>query len=268
MKINRIGLLAGSGELPLHFLVKAKEKNIDVVLMCIENGTKNNLSKFAYKNYTVKLTALSDIIKICKKEKIQKIVMLGYVHHSNLLKNIKFDFKTLKVLLKTKDKRASSILKGAINELAAEGIKVIDSRFLLTDIIADSGFLTNKKPAKRYIDDAIFGYKIAKKIASADIGQTVIIKNKVVIAVEAMEGTDLCIKRGAKLAGPEFVVVKVARPKQDMRFDVPVVGLKTIKLLKKYKASGIAVEKGKTFFIDKQKMLDFADKNNIFIYGI
>lgn len=268
MRINRIGLLAGGGELPSLFLKKAKERKIDVVLMQIKGESNNKIQGLDTKTYNIKLTALSDIINICKKEKISKIVMLGYVKHSNLLKNIKFDLRTLKVLLKTKDKRASSVLKSAIDELKTEGIEVIDSRFLFSDMLAGKGFLTRKRPGKKYIDDIFFGYKIAKKIAGADIGQTVVIKNKIVIAVEALEGTNECIKRGAKLAGPGFIVVKVSRPNQDMRFDIPVIGTKTIMLLKKYKSAGIAIETGKTFLLNKEKLIAAADKNNIFIYGI
>jgi DUF1009 family protein len=194
--------------------------------------------------------------------------MLGYVKHSNLLKNIKFDLRTLKVLLRTKDKRASNILKSVIKELKSEGITILDSRFLLSSLLPDCGFLTKKRIEKKYIDDILFGYKIAKKIAGVDIGQTVVIKNKVIIAVEALEGTDECIKRAAQLAGRGFVVVKVARPKQDMRFDIPVIGFQTINLLKKYKSAGIAIEAGKTFLLNKEKLIQLADKNNIFIYGI
>ncbi|MCX7698301.1 MAG: UDP-2,3-diacylglucosamine diphosphatase LpxI [Candidatus Goldbacteria bacterium] len=268
MKIKRIGLIAGGGELPFLFLKKAREKNIDVVLFSIHGETDNRLHKLVEKKYDIKLTALSDIIKSCKKEKIKKIILLGYVRHSNLIKNIKFDLRTLKVLLRVKDKRASSILKSAIKELKTEGIDVIDSRFLLSDIISGTGFLTKTKAIKKHLEDIFFGYKIAKKIAAADIGQTVVIKNKVVISVEAIEGTDECIKRGAKLAGAGFVVVKVARPNQDMRFDIPVIGIKTIKILKKYNAAGIAIEAGKTFLLDKEKLLRIANKNKIFIYGM
>ncbi len=268
MIIKKICLLAGEGALPYCFLKKAKEKKIEVILIQIKGQENLRLSKIAYKSYIVKITALSDIINICKREKTNKIIMLGYIRHSNLLKNIKFDLRTLKVLLKAKDRRAVSVLKGAIDELKKEGIDVIDSRFLLTDILAARGVLTKKRPERKYLDDIAFGYKIAKELADMDIGQTVLIKNKIVIAVEAMEGTDECIKRGAKLAGPGFVVVKVSRPKQDMRFDIPVIGLKTINLLKKYRAAGIAIESGKTFLLGRDKLIDIADKNNMFVYGM
>ncbi|MBP7793220.1 MAG: UDP-2,3-diacylglucosamine diphosphatase LpxI [Candidatus Goldbacteria bacterium] len=268
MKSGKVGLLAGRGELPVRFLRKARENKIDVVLMKIKGESDDKLSKLAYKSYDVKLTALSDIIKICKKESVTRIIMLGYVGHSNLINKIKFDLRTLKILLKIKDRRASSVLKGAINELKNEGIEVIDSRFLMSDLLAGSGYLTKKRPVKKYFDDVVFGRNIAKKISNADIGQTVVIKNKVVIAVEALEGTDECIKRGAKLAGPGFVVVKVSRPEQDMRFDIPVIGLKTVTLLRKCKAAGIAIEAGKTFLLNRDKLISVADENNIFVYGM
>jgi DUF1009 family protein len=268
MRINKVGLIAGGGDLPFLFLKNAKIKKIDVILMQIAGEANNKLKKLADKKYDIKLSSLSDIIKICKKEKINKVIMLGYVKHENLIKNIKFDLRTLKILLKLKDKRASSVLKSVIKELKNEGIDVIDSRFLLSEILAKKGFLTETKAKEKNIHDILFGYKIAKKISDLDIGQTVIVKDKIVIAVEAMEGTDECIKRGAKLAGNGFVVIKVSRPDQDMRFDIPVIGIKTIKLLKKYKSSGIAIEAGKTFLINKEKLLQMADKNKIFVYGI
>ncbi len=268
MNIKRVGLLAGGGDLPFHFLKNAKRQKIEVVLMKIQDESNNKLDNLVNKIYNIRLTALSAIIKICKKEKINKIVLLGYVRHSNLIKNIKFDLRTIKVLLRTRDKRASSVLKSVIKEFKTEGIDVLDSRFLLSDILAGRGFLTRIKTSEKNLEDIFFGYKIAKKIAGADIGQTVIIKNKVVIAVEAIEGTDECIKRGAKLAGPGYVVVKVSRPDQDMRFDVPVIGERTIKLLKKYQSTGIAIEAGKTFLLDKEKLIKTADENKIFVYGI
>lgn len=268
MKAARVGLIAGAGSLPIEFLKKAREKGVKTVVFTIMGEENRQAEKYAEKVYPLKLTALSKLIVYAKKEKISSILMLGHVRHENLIRNISFDLRTIKILLKAKDRRAGSVISGVINELKTEGIRIMPTTFLLEHMLAGRGAMTRVKPSAAALKDIRLGFELAAKLASLDIGQTVIIKKGSVIAAEALEGTDRCIKRGAKLAGHGFIAAKAARPDQDMRFDVPVVGLRTVRLLKKYRGAGIAVEAGRTFLLNKDELIKYADKNRIFIYGM
>ncbi|HDQ25637.1 MAG TPA: LpxI family protein [bacterium] len=261
------GLVAGGGSLPVLFLKSAAEKGIQISVFAVKGETEaKELGKYA-KVYEVKITELSRIIDLCKKEGIDRMVLLGYIRHVNLVNNIKFDMLTVRTLMKLKDFRAASVMRGIIDVLSEKGIKVLKSTYLLEHLLAGKGNTGKTAPGRGAVRDMELGIKMAKKTAGLDIGQTVVVKKGVVVAVEAMEGTDKCIRRAAEEAGPGFVVVKAARPKQDMRYDVPVVGEKTIDLIEKHKGAGIALEAGKTFLLDREKIIKKADKAKIFIAG-
>jgi len=264
----KIGLVAGGGSLPLEFIKQAKKKKTGIVIFEImgEGGAK--LRKCGCRVYPVKLAGLSRILKLLKKEKISNVVFLGYVRHTNIFKNIKFDIRTMKVLMRSKDLRAGSIMKESIKEFKSSGIKVLPSTYFMESILAGKGPAGRVKPSAEELKNINLGFKTAKALASLDVGQTVIVKKGVVVAAEAQEGTDACIDRGAKVAGKGFIAVKAARPKQDMRFDVPAAGIKTIRSIAKRKGRGLAIEAGKTFLINKEKLISEADRRGIFIYGI
>ncbi len=264
---NKIGLLAGQGSLPVEFLKQAKKRKLEVIIFTIAGEAGKEIEKCGYKIYRLKMTQLGKILKILKKENIKQLIMLGYVRHTNLLKKIKFDLKTLLVVLRAKDLRAVSILNEVIKEFEKNGIKILPSTYLMEESIAKSGWCTRAKPSRTDLKNIKLGFSIARMIASLDIGQTVIVKNGIIVAVEAQEGTDECIKRGAKIAGKDFIAVKTARKSQDIRYDIPSIGTRTIKLLKACGGKGIAVEAGKTFLIEKDKLTGLADKGKIFIYG-
>jgi DUF1009 family protein len=264
---NKIGLLAGKGTLPHVFLKQAKKKNLEVVIFTISGEADKSIERYGYRIYALKITQLGGILKILKKEAIKNLIMLGYVRHTNLLKKIKFDFKSLLVLLRAKDLRAASLIREIIREFEKNGIKIMPSTYLMEDSIAKSGPCTRSRPSGKEMKNIKFGFSIARKIASLDIGQTVIVKNGIIVAVEAQEGTDECIIRGAKIAGKDFIAVKTARKSQDLRYDIPTIGETTVSLVKKYGGKGIAVEAGKTFLIEKEKLINFADKEKVFIYG-
>jgi hypothetical protein len=155
-----------------------------------------------------------------------------------------------------------------IEELENIGITVLDQTLFIKDLMIPSGILGNVKPTQEQIDDVNYGYWLAKETGKLDIGQSVVIRDKMIMAVEAIEGTDKCIRRGGKLAKKHARIIKVAKPSQDKRFDIPAIGLKTIKTMKKYKADLIAVEAGETIIVDKDRVVKYANKHNIVIMAV
>jgi len=264
----KIGLIAGAGSLPEEFLKSAKEKNTEVVIFGIKGITDPSLEKYG-KIVWIDFGKLQQLIDKLKEENVQNLVMLGKIEHKTLIENIhEFDNRALMFLSKLQDKRAVPILEGIINELETEGFRFINPVSFLERILVKEGVLTKHKPDENQLKDAVFGLKIAKAVANLDIGQTVIVKNQIVIAVEAIEGTDKCILRGGELGGEGTVVCKVARKNQDMRYDVPVIGIQTIKSMIEAKAKVLAVEAGKTYLIDKENFIKFADENGISVIGL
>jgi DUF1009 family protein len=229
------------------------------------------LEQVVDKIYWVYVGQLSKWIKIFKSEGIEEVVMAGLVRHSNMyadLKKFHLDLQALKLFWRLKDRKADTILGGVADELAKSGIKLMPSIGYLSDLLAPSGAMTKRKPTAAEMADIKFGFELAKEMAGLDIGQTICVKNKAVIAVEAMEGTDRCIKRAGEMAKGNFVVVKVSKPKQDLRFDVPVIGLNTIETFMEVGGGILAVEAGKTLLLDKEKLLAWSDKEKICVVGV
>jgi DUF1009 family protein len=197
--------------------------------------------------------------------------MAGLVRHSSMyadLKKFHPDVRALKIFWRLKDRKADTILGAVGDELAKDGLTLIPSIKYLTHCLAPKGTMTKRKPSAAELADVEFGYKIAKSMAGLDIGQTVCVKNKAVIAVEAMEGTDHCIRRAGTMAKGSFVIVKVAKPKQDQRFDVPVIGLNTIETFLESGGGVLAVEAGKILVLDQDKMVNWANGEKISMVGI
>lgn len=261
-----LGLIAGNGNFPLIFTKQAKKKGEKVVAVALFDETDKSIETLADKTYWINVGQLSKLIEILKKENVTKCVMAGQVKHTKLF-SVKPDLKAIALLAKLKSKTADSILSAVCSELKKEKIEFLPSDIYLSDFIAKKGILTKTKPEKSQKEDIEFGYNIAKEIAKLDIGQTVCVKDKSIVAVEAMEGTDECIRRAGKITD-NFIVVKVARPKQDKRFDIPVIGLKTIETLKESKVSVLAVEAGKTLILEIDEVIKKADEDKICIAGI
>ena len=261
-----LGLIAGNGKFPLVFIKQAKKKGEKIVAIALHDETDKSIESLADKTYWINVGQLSKLAEILKKENIKRCVMAGQVKHTKLF-SVKPDLKAIALLAKLKSKTADSILSAVCDELKKDGVDFLPSDIYLTEFIAKKGNLTKIKPDKEQNEDIGFGFKIAKEIAKLDIGQTVCVKDKSIIAVEAMEGTDECIKRAGKITD-NFIVVKVARPNQNMRFDIPVIGLKTVETLKESKVSVLAVESGKTLILEIDEVLKKADENKICIVGI
>lgn len=264
MTYKKLALLAGGGQLPLVFLEKAEKAGQEVLVFEIRGEGNPDLRKFKNRVVTVDPVNIEQLMKTTRQEGIKHIMFLGYVRASSLLKNFRFDARMIKSLIALKDKSARSLMQSVIAEFEKEGAKAISSTYLMESMLAKEGFITAKKAAVKELKPAV---ETARSLAGMEIGQTIVAGSGMIWAVEAMEGTDNCIRRGGKLAKKGFIVIKMARPKQDFRYDVPVAGLRTIKLIKSLGGSGLVVEAGKTFLLEKEEMIKFADQNNMFIYG-
>lgn len=263
--IKKIGLIAGNGKFPLLFAKAARDKGLEVVAIAIKNDTSKYIISLASKVYWLSLKDYAKMYDIFAREGISKVIMAGQVNPKSLFYKDLGD-NTLKTLFAAmEDKRPDTVFGAVAGELAKHSIELMDSTFLLEDCLPSKGVLTKHCPDERTWKDIQFGFKMAKETAGLDIGQTICVKNGAIVAVEAIEGTDAAIIRGGKLAGPGIVVIKVSKPCQDMRFDVPVVGPRTIEHLIKIKGSCLAIEAKKTLMIDKELCIDIANRKKIII---
>jgi len=262
----RIGLVAGEGKLPVVFARVAKEKGDTVVALGLKGITSPELEKYVEKMHWVPWGHLERAILIVATARIKKITMLGKIKKDMLFKDEKdFDADAKKIMGKIKDKKDYAVLNEVANALKKFGIEVMDSTAYLKDLIPSKSILTRRAPSEAELKDIEYGREVAKSLSGFDIGQTIVVKDKTVIAVEAMEGTDETIARSGALVNGGFVVIKVARPDQDMRFDVPLVGLETVKALAKALGKVLAMEADKTLLMDKDEVIKFADSNDISI---
>ena len=264
--VNRIGLLAGNGRFPIIFAESARKKGVEVIAIGINEETSKELEKFVNKIYWLGVGELEKLLGILKEENIRSIVMAGQVRHKLLFdNNIKIDKKMQLLLGGLRNKKTDSIIGAVARLLEFKGIKVLSSITFLSDYLPQKGVLTSKLPDERVLKDIDFGRRIAKAIAGLDIGQSIVVKDRVVLAVESIEGTDEAIRRAERYGKDGIVVIKVTKPRQDMRFDVPVIGPDTIRLLKEVKASCLSIEAQKTLIIDKQETLRLAEEAGISI---
>lgn len=266
---NRIALIAGNGKFPILFAQEAKKKAVDIVAIAINEETEKELERYVDKIYWLGVGELQKLFQVLLKEKLTTAVMAGQVKHKALFdKSIKIDPLMQKLLDTVKDKKTDSLIGAVAKRLEAAGVKLLDSTMFLSELLPEKGVLTKKPLDEKILGDIEFGKEIAKSIAGLDIGQTVVVKDKVVLAIESIEGTDEAIKRGAKYGKEGIVVVKVSKPNQDMRFDVPIIGPETIKLLNQLKAACIAIEAKKTLIIDKEETIQLADVLKVAIVAI
>ena len=266
---DRIGLIAGNGRFPIIFAQAARKKGVEVIAIGINEETSKDLEKFVNKIYWLGVGELDRLLKILREENLRSIVMAGQVKHKLLFdKNIKIDERMRFLLGSLKNKKTDSIIGAVAKLLELKGIKVLSSIIFLSEYLPKKGVLTKQLPDERVLKDIDFGRKIAKAIAGLDIGQSVVVKDRVVLAVESIEGTDEAIRRAERYGKDGIVVIKVTKPRQDMRFDVPVIGPDTIKLLQEVKAACIAIEAKKTLIIDKLETLRLAEASGISIVAI
>jgi DUF1009 family protein len=266
-----IGLIAGNGKFPFLVLEEANRRGVSVVTIAIKGETDPSIQELADPLHWVSLGELSRCVRLIKEAGASRALMVGQVKHKQIFRSLRPDLLLLKVLSRLKTRNTGAILNAVADVLAEEGIYLMDSTTFLTALIADLGPLGRRSPSRGEKDDITFGYKMAKELARFDIGQTVVVKAKAVVAVEAMEGTDETIRRAGKIVSSlpgGLTVVKVARPSQDMRFDVPVVGLRTIDTMSEVGATTLAIEAGKTILLDRDELLRRADECEVVVFGI
>jgi DUF1009 family protein len=267
--MEKIGLIAGNRRLPILFAEAARKRNCHIVAVAIRGDTSPKLKGHVDKIYWLNLSDFSRMFEIFKNEGITKIVMAGQITPTRLFSRELEKDSSLKDLLKSiRDKKADTVFGAVAQKLQESGLQLMDSTIFLEGFLPKKGTLTEREPTSDEWQDIHFGLDLAKEIAFLDIGQTVAVKNKAIVAVEALEGTDKLIQRAGKLSKGGAVIVKVSKPKQDRRFDMPVVGLNTIKNLIKAGAPCLAIEAGKTLFIDKSPSLGLANRYKLSIAAV
>ncbi len=266
--MSKIGLIAGNGNFPIAFARAAKLKGMQVIAVAHEGETLPELANLVDGIYWVKVGQLGKIIQIFKEQGVVDVLMAGGIRKTRLFGNTLPDLRGMALLAKMVHKKDDSLLRAVADELESEGIVVRESTLYLDSIVAQRGVLTKRKPAKNERRDIEFGWQTAKEIGRLDIGQTVVLKDQVILAVEAIEGTDEAIRRGGKLCGKGAVVVKVCKPQQDLRFDLPAIGTQTIKSMEDVKATCLAVEAGKTIILERETVIHEADRAGITIIAV
>ncbi|HJG06683.1 MAG TPA: UDP-2,3-diacylglucosamine diphosphatase LpxI [Megamonas hypermegale] len=265
--MKSIGLLSGIGRLPIEVAKAAKKMGISVYAVGLVDGVEADLAKEVTDYKAISIAQLGSIIEYLKSNNVTDVIMIGKVTKEILFtgQHALPDARMLALLASLKDHSDDTMMLAFVKELAKEGIQTFDQTMLLKMIMPKPGVLTKRQPTQQEKEDMEFGFKMAKALGGLDIGQTVVVKNKAVMALEAIEGTDACILRGGKLACGGAVVAKVAKPAQDNRFDMPAVGIKTIETMIEGNASALVIEAGRTLLVDREKALDLADKHDITI---
>lgn len=265
---NKQGLIAGDGLLPVELAKNAKENGFEVVAIALSADNRNELKKYCSKVYDYAPGELLKIKHVLESENIKQLTFIGKVSKSLVVKRPRFDSLAVEFLKQAKRLNDDAIMLFLVDELAKIGITVLDQTIFIKNLMIPRGVLGKVQPTEAMLSDVEYGYKIAKEMGQLDIGQSVVIKDRMIMAIEAIEGTDKCIKRGCKLGKKDSVIVKVSKPKQDKRFDIPAFGLRTLRTMKKYKAKLIAVEANETILVDHKRTVEYADKNNIVVMAV
>ena len=267
----RIGLIAGNGRFPFLALQGARGLGHDVTVVAVREEAFPELEGAARAAgadlHWVSLGHLGKCIKILKEAGARQAIMAGQIKHAKIFSGIIPDLTLLSVLTKLRAKNTDALISAVAEVLRGEGIELLNSTAFLEPLLAKPGTLSRRAPSAEELEDLTFGYRMADAVAALDIGQTIVVKDKAVVAVEAMEGTDAVIRRAGEIAGAGTRVVKVAKPKQDMRFDVPVVGVATIDSMKAIGATAISIDAGKTLIVDGHKFFDAANAAGLAVIG-
>jgi UDP-2,3-diacylglucosamine hydrolase len=263
-----LGIIAGSGKFPLLVARSAKKAGFRVVAVAHAGETDPVLENETDSIAWIRLGQLGKLIRSLKKQGVQQAVMAGGIKKERMFENVLPDLKGLSLLSRLAIFHDDDILRAVARELEKEGIEIVSSTTHVPELVAPPGILTMRKPSKNEKEDMAFGWRIAKELGRLDVGQCVVVRRKTVLALEAIEGTDETILRGGRLAREKAVVVKVSKPKQDLRFDVPTIGVGTILSMMEAKASVLAVEAGKTLVFDRDEAIALADRERIAIVSL
>jgi len=264
----RYGLIAGNGRFPLLALESARRLGYEITVIAIQEEASPEVERLADRCHWISLGQLSKLIDICKKEGIGEVMMCGQVKHAKIFSSIVPDWRLVKLLASLPSKNTDGLIGGVRRILEDEGIQLRDSTLLLKPLLAVAGAMTRRKPSKEEAVDVEYGRRVANALAGFDVGQGVAICERACVAVEAMEGTDAMLRRAAGLVnGRRMALVKVARRREHLLFDVPVVGLGTVPVMKETGTTVLAVEAGRTLMLDKEEMLAAADAAGIAVVG-
>ena len=264
----RYGLIAGNGRFPLLALESARRLGHDVTVVAIREEAAREVESLAPRCHWVSLGELGKLIEILKQEGITEVVMAGQVKHARIFSSIRPDWRLAKLLATLPWKNTDGLIGGIIRVLADEGIQLRDSTALLKPLLATAGAMTRRKPSKEETADIDYGRRVADALASLDVGQSAAICERACVALEAMEGTDAMLRRAAGLVnGRPLTLVKAARRREHLLFDVPVVGLDTIPVMRETGTTALAVEAGRTLMLDREKMIEAANDADMAITG-
>jgi len=265
---KKIGIIAGSGKLPLILAKRLKKEHLQLLVISLTKDKQKELKSITDKFYSFELGQLQAVINILLIEGIKEIFMIGKLGREIIFDKSKLDAKAIAILSQLKDKDDNAIMKAIVDELENVGIKVLSQTLYLSDLLVKKGVLTQRQPDANQWLDIEYGILMASKIASLNIGQMLVVKDRTVLSVEAQEGTDETIRRAGRLGQEGLVVAKTAKPNHDIRFDIPTVGYSTIKTMIKAKSNVLALEAEKVLIVDKEKMIKQADKAGIVIVGV
>ncbi len=260
--MKRIGLIAGWGDLPLIWAKQAKKKGIEIYVFKLAEEKTASFTELAEQVYQVNIGQLDHLIELILSHHIEETVMLGKVRKEHLFANLELDRRMQKVLAALPLLNDDSILLGIVDELAAAGIEVLPQSIFLDRLLPERGLIVGEITPQLQ-EDMAYAFRLAREMGRLDIGQTVLVKDRAALAVEAIEGTDAAIKRAGKYGGRGLVMAKVSKVKQDLRFDIPTVGLKTLDSLLAVGAKGLIIEAERTFLLKRDKFIERADAGGL-----
>jgi UDP-2,3-diacylglucosamine hydrolase len=265
---ERIGLIAGNGRFPIIFAENVTRLGYKVSAVAHLGETASELERHVDRIHWIKIGQFNKLIQALKEDGVRQAVMLGGISKTHVFTTVRPDFRALALAGRLKQWKDDAILRAVAAELEGEGIQIRESTFGLTGVLVEEGVLTSRRPSESEWEDIRYGWDVAREIGLLDIGQCVVVKDRVVVAVEAVEGTDEAIRRGGTLAKEGAVVVKRSKPQQDLRFDLPAIGPKTIATMKAVQAAVLAVEAGRSVVLDREELLAQAEKAGIAVVGL
>lgn len=266
---DRLAIIAGNGRFPFLVLQAARDQGIDPLVIGIQEEASSELSQAAQDCRWVSLGEVARLLEILRSERVTRALLAGQVKHGQLFSSIPPDGLVRRALGGLNRRNTDALIGAFVRILEGQGVQVVDSTIFLKPLLAPTGTLTRRGADVSEQADITYGREIAKKVAALDIGQTIVVADQACVAVEAMEGTDETIRRAAKLSnGQRLVVVKVSKPHQDMRFDVPVVGRKTIGVMREANARALALDAGRTLLFERERLIEEADQSGIAIVGL
>ena len=266
--MEKLGIIAGAGELPVLLAKGARDQGRLPVVIQITQNPPEQLASVASEIYSIGIGKIQKVARTFLNSGVYEIAIIGKIHKSILFRPFLVDAAAVKILAMTRHKGVHAIIAAVIDYFESKKLSVIEQHRFLKDLMPQAGVLTKKQPDSSQWADLRFGMQLARQVANLDIGQTVVVRDQMSLAIEAIEGTDEAIRRGGKLGGEDIVVAKAAASHHDFRIDVPTVGDETLKVLHEVNGSVLAVEAGRTFVMNREALCQQADQWNIAIVAV